>query len=171
MIDLPKPGAYVVRAPHANHFSQGLVQHWLDSQEETPFRSCLWLTASPKNEVRSLLEPYLLKRAGAPKGLDVVSVRNLWAKGHAKNGIRQLCRSLNTLCVLKPALVIIEHAELWFDDSDEPLNRQNPLAQMRLLHQWAHHAQAHVVTTVQGDLPEWSTFADGLADVSDLGEF
>lgn len=171
MIDLPKPGAYVVRAPHANHFSQGLVQHWLDSQEETPFKSCLWLTASPKNEVRNLLEPYLLKRAGAPKGLDVVSVRNLWAKGHAKNGIRQLCRSLNTLCVLKPALVVIEHAELWFDDSDEPLNRQNPLAQMRLLHQWAHHAQAHVVTTVQGDLPEWSTFADGLADVSDLGEF
>ena len=36
MIDLPKPGAYVVRAPHANHFSQGLVQHWLGSQEETP---------------------------------------------------------------------------------------------------------------------------------------
>lgn len=171
MIDLPKPGAYVVRAPHANRFSQSLVQHWLDSQEETPFKSCLWLTASPKNEVRSLLEPYLLKRAGAPKGLDVVSVRNLWAKGHAKNGIRQLCRSLNTLCVLKPALVIIEHAELWFDDSKESLDRQNPLAQMRLLHQWAHHAQAHVVTTVQGDLPEWSTFADGLADVSDFGEF
>lgn len=171
MIDLPKPGAYVVRAPHANHFSQGLVQHWLNSQEETPFKSCLWLTASPKNEVRSLLEPYLLKRAGAPKGLDVVSVRNLWAKGHAKNGIRQLCRSLNTLCVLKPALIVIEHAELWFDDSDEPLDQQNPRAQMRLLHQWAHHAQAHVVTTVQGDLPEWSTFADGLADVSDLGEF
>ncbi len=171
MIDLPKPGAYVVRAPHANRFSQGFVQHWLDSQEETQFKSCLWLTASPKNEVRSLLEPYLLKRAKAPKGLDVVSVRNLWAKGHAKNGIRQLCRSLNTLCVLKPALVIIEHAELWFDESDEPLNRQNPLAQMRLLHQWAGHAQAHVVTTVQGDLPEWSTFADGLADVSDKGEF
>jgi len=171
MIDLPKPGAYVVRAPHANHFSQRMVQHWLDSQEETPFKSCLWLTASPKNEVRSFLAPYLLKRAGAPKGLDVVSVRNLWAKGHAKNGIRQLCRSLNTLCVLKPALVVIDHAELWFDDSEEPLNRQNPLAQMRLLHQWAHHAQAHVVTTVQGDLPEWSTFADGLADVSDQGDF
>ncbi|WP_341236709.1 hypothetical protein [uncultured Limnobacter sp.] len=171
MIDLPKPGAYVVRAPHANHFSQGLVQHWLNSQEETPFKSCLWLTASPKNEVRSFLEPYLLTRTGAPKGLDVVSVRNLWPKGHTKNGIRQLCRSLNTLCVLKPALVIIDHAELWFNDNSEPVSRQNPLAQMRLLHQWAHHAQAHVVTTVQGDLPEWCTFADGLADVSDHGEF
>jgi len=171
MIDLPTPGAYVVRAPHAARFAQSLVQHWLDSQGETPFKSCLWLTASPKNEVRNLLEPYLLKRSHAPKGLDVVSVRNLWAKGHATHGIRQLCRSLDTLCVLQPALVIVEHAELWFNDSNEPLARRSPLAQMRLLNKWAVHAQAHVVTPVQGDLPEWSTFADGLADVSDRGEF
>lgn len=171
MIDLPKPGAYVVRAPQASRFAQELVQHWLDSQEDTPFKACLWLTASPNNEVRALLEPYLLKRATAPKGLDVVSVRKLWAKGHAKNGIRQLCRSLNTLCVLQPALVVIEHAELWFDDSAEPVNQRNPRAHMRLLHQWARHANAHVVTAVQGDLPEWSAFADGVADVNTQGEF
>jgi hypothetical protein len=133
MIDLPTPGAYVVRAPNAASFAQSLVQHWLDSQGETPFKSCLWLTASPKNEVRNLLEPYLLKRSQAPKGLDVVSVRNLWAKGHATHGIRQLCRSLDTLCVLQPALVIVEHAELWFNDSNEPLVRRSPLAQIRLL--------------------------------------
>lgn len=171
MIDLPTPGAYVVRAPNSARFAYSMVQQWLDSQGETAFKSCLWLTASPKNEVRNLLEPYLLKRSQAPKGLDVVSVRNLWAKGHATHGIRQLCRSLDTLCVLQPALVIVEYAELWFNDREEPLPRRSPLAQMRLLNQWAAHAQAHVVIPVQGDLPEWSTFADGLADVSDRGEF
>lgn len=171
MIDLPTPGAYVVRAPHAALFAHSLVQHWLNSQGETPFKSCLWLTTNTQSEVRNLLEPYLLKRSQAPKGLDVVSVRNLWAKGHATHGIRQLCRSLNSLCVLKPALVIVEHAELWFNDSEEPLPRRSPMAQMRLLNKWAVHARAHVVTPVQGDLPEWSTFADGLADVSDRGEF
>lgn len=171
MIDLPKPGAYVVRAPDAIGFSHNLVQHWLDSQEETPFKSCLWLTASPQNEVREMLRPYLLKRVQAPKGLDVVSIGKLLGKNNTKNGIRQLCRSLDTLCVLQPALVIIEHAELWFDHGEESLEKLNPMAQMRLLHQWAGHAQAHVVTPVQDDLPDWSVFADGLADVSNLGEF
>lgn len=171
MIDLPKPGTYVVRAPNAKAFAQDLVQHWLDSQEETPFKSCLWLTASPTREVRNMLEPYLLHRAKAPKGLEVISVRNLWAKGHAVNGIRQLCRSLDTLCVLQPALVLIEHAELWFNNNQEALDRRNPMANMRLMHQWALHAKAHVVTPVQGDLPEWSVFADGLADVDRRGEF
>lgn len=171
MIDLPKPGTYVVRAPHAKNLSQGLVQHWLNSQEETPFKACLWLTASPQKDVQNLLQPYLLKRSQAPKGLDVVSIRNLKVKGSAKNGIRQLCRSLDTLCALQPALVIIEHAELWFDHGDEVLHQRNPMAQMNLLHQWAQHAQAHVVTPVQNDLPDWSVFADGFADVSDMGEF
>jgi hypothetical protein len=170
MIDLPKPGAYVVRTPNARIFSQVMVQHWLDSQEDTPFKSCLWLTASPQHEVHSMLEPYLKARKSALKGLDIVSIRNLWAKGHAKNGIRQLCRSLNTLCVLQPALIIIEHAELWFDDSKESLDKRNPLAHMRLLHQWTRHAKAHVITPIQGDLPEWSVFADGLLDVGPLGE-
>lgn len=171
MIDLPKPGTYVVRAPKADAFAQDMVQHWLDSQEETPFKSCLWLTASPIREVRSMLEPYLFQRTRAPKGLEVVSVRNLWAKGHALNGIRQLCRSLDTLCVLQPALVVLEHAELWLNDSQEPLDRRNPMDKMRLLHQWALHAKAHVLTPVHGDLPEWSVFADGLADVDSRGDF
>lgn len=171
MIDLPKPGAYVVRAPHAKNFTQGLVQHWLNSQEETPFKACLWLTVSPQQEVLHFLEPYLLKRSQAPKGLDVVSVRNLLHRKNTKTGVRELCRSLNTLCVLQPALVIIENAELWFDRGDEALDQQNPMAQMRLLRQWANYAKAHVVTPVQNDLPSWSVFADGLADVSDLGEF
>jgi hypothetical protein len=171
MIDLPKPGTYVVRAPKAEAFAQDIVQHWLDSQEETPFKSCLWLTASPTRNVRNMLEPYLIQRSKAPKGLEVVSVRNLWAKGHALNGIRQLCRSLDTLCVLQPALVVIEHAELWFNDIEEPLDRRNPMTHMRLLHQWAMHANAHVVTPVHGDLPEWSVFADGLADVDRHGDF
>lgn len=171
MIDLPKPGTYVVRAPKAEAFAQDIVQHWLDSQEETPFKSCLWLTASPTRNVRNMLEPYLIQRSKAPKGLEVVSVRNLWAKGHALNGIRQLCRSLDTLCVLQPALVVIEHAELWFNDIEEPLDRRNPMTNMRLLHQWAMHANAHVVTPVHGDLPEWSVFADGLADVDRHGDF
>ena len=171
MIDLPKPGTYVVRAPNAEAFAQDMVQHWLDSQEDTPFKSCLWLTASPTRNVRNMLEPYLLQRNKAPKGLEVVSVRNLWAKGHALNGIRQLCRSLDTLCVLQPALVVIEHAELWFNDIEEPLDRRNPMTNMRLLHQWAMHANAHVVTPVHGDLPEWSVFADGLADVDRHGDF
>lgn len=171
MIDLPKPGTYVVRAPKAEAFAQNAVQHWLDSQEETPFKSCLWLTASPTREVRDMLEPYLIQRTQAPKGLEVVSVRSLWAKGHAMNGIRQLCRSLDTLCVVQPALVVIEHAELWFNNSQEQLNRRNPMANMRLLHQWALHANAHVITPVHGDLPEWSVFADGLADVNMSGEF
>lgn len=172
MIDLPKPGVYVVRAPNAASLSHDLVQKWLDSQEETPFKSCLWLTAGKQGEVRAMLEPYLLKRGQAPKGLDVVSVRNLTAKkSTSNNGIRQLCRSLDTLCVLQPALVIVENAELWFDQGQESLDRLNPMAQMRLLHQWARHAHAHVVTPVQGDLPDWSVFADGLADVNNLGAF
>lgn len=171
MIDLPKPGAYVVRAPHAKNFTQGLVQHWLDSQEETPFKACLWLTVSPQKEVREFLEPYLFKRSQAPKGLDVVSVRNLLRQKNVKTGVRDLCRSLDTLCVLQPALVIIENAELWFDCGEETLEHQNPMAQMRLLRQWASYAKAHVVTPVQNELPSWSVFADGLADVNDLGEF
>lgn len=171
MIDLPKPGAYVLRAPHAGNFSQGLVQHWLDSQEETSFKACLWLTTSPQGEVRNMLEPYLSHRAKAPKGLDVVSVRDLWRQGRAHTGVRQLCRSLNTLCVLKPSLVIIEHAGLWFNQEGEALNKRNPMAHMRLLHQWAQYAQASVVTVVQGDLPQWSVFADGLADVNEQGDF
>lgn len=171
MINLPKPGAYVLRAPHAEKFSQGLVQHWLDSQEETSFNACLWLTTSPQREVHNMLGPYMGHRARAPKGLDVVSVRDLWRKGHSHTGIRQLCRSLNTLCVLKPCLVIIEHAGLWFNQESEALNRRNPMSHMRLLHQWALHARASVVTVVQGDLPQWSVFADGLADVNERGDF
>lgn len=171
MIDLPKPGAYVLRAPHAGNFSHGLVQHWLDSQEETSFKACLWLTTSPQSEVRNMLEPYLSHRAKAPKGLDVVSVRDLWRQGKAQTGIRQLCRSLNTLCVLKPSIVIIEHAGLWFNQEGETLNNRNPMAHMRLLHQWALHAQASVVAVVQGDLPQWSVFADGLTDVNERGDF
>ncbi|MCR2747106.1 hypothetical protein [Limnobacter parvus] len=171
MIDLPKPGAYVVRAPNAKSFSQGLVQYWLNSQEETPFKACLWLTASPHKEVRSLLEPYLRKRSKALKGLDVVSVKNLPGKTGSQNGVRQLCRSMDSLCVLQPALVVLEHADMWFDHGDELLHERNPMSQMRLLNQWALHAQAHVVTPVQGDLPDWGVFADGLADVTDQGDF
>lgn len=171
MIDLPKPGAYVLRAPHAGKFSQGLVQHWLDSQEETSFQSCLWLTTCPQGDVLQLLEPYLGHRGKAPKGLDVVSARDLWKKGEARSSIRQLCQSLDTLCVLKPSLVIIEHAWLWFNQEGEALNNRNPMAHMRLLHRWALHAQASVVAVVQGDLPQWSVFADGLADVNEQGDF
>lgn len=171
MIDLPKPGAYVLRAPHAGNFSQRLVQHWLDSQEETSFKACLWLTTSKQSEVRNMLEPYLGHQAKAPKGLDVVSVRDAWRKGQSHTGIRQLFRSINTLCVLKPGVVILEHAELWFNLESEALNKRNPMAQMRLLHQWALHAQASVVIVVQGDLPPWSVFADGLADVNERGDF
>ncbi|WP_334118818.1 hypothetical protein [Limnobacter sp.] len=171
MIDLPKPGAYVLRAPHAGNFSQGLVQHWLDSQEETSFKACLWLTTSRQSDLRNMFEPYLSNKAKAPKGLDVVSVRDVWRQGRAHTGIRQLCRSLNTLCVLKPSLVIVEHAGLWFNQEDEVLSKRNPMAHMRLLHQWALHARASVVTVVQGDLPQWSVFADGLADVNERGDF
>ena len=171
MIDLPKPGNYVVRAPQTEAFSQGLIQHWLNSQEETAFKSCLWITTSPQGEVFKFLKPYLGHRAKTPKGLDVVSARSLWKKGEIHGSIRQLCRSLNTLCILKPALVIIEHAWLWFDHQSETLNKRNPMAQMQLLHQWALHAQASVVTVAQGDLPPWSVFADGLADVNEQGNF
>ena len=121
MIDLPKPGAYVVRTAQANNFSKNLVLNWLGFPAISPMKACLWLTASPNNEVQSLLEPYLLKRADATKGLDVVSVRDMVQKGCPTNSIRQLCRSLNTLSILQPTLVILEHAELWFNNSQEPL--------------------------------------------------
>ena len=171
MIDLPKPGAYVVRAPHAEDFSKSLVQHWLNSQEETPFKSCLWVTTSAQDDVFKFLEPYLSHRTKTPRGLDVVSARDLWKKGQTRNSVRQLCRSLNTMCFLKPALVIIENALLWFDDQSETLNKRNPMAQMQLLHRWALHAQASVLTIEQGDLPPWSVFADGLADLNAQGHF
>ncbi|HEX4857056.1 MAG TPA: hypothetical protein VFV28_09595 [Limnobacter sp.] len=171
MIDLPKPGAYVVRAPDADAFSGSVVQHWLDSQEETPFKACLWLTARPTRLVRQLLEPYLLNTASAPKGLDVISVRRLLGKGSTSSGMRDLCRSLNTVLALKPALVVIDHAALWFQNTGEELANRNPMAQMHLLQQWARYARAHVVAPVENELPEWCTFADGLAEVDSRGQF
>lgn len=170
-MDLPKPGAYVVRANQVDTLTRELVQGWLDSQEETPFKACLWLTAAPTQKVRTFLEPFLLQPGGAPKGLDVVSIRKLLEAGGGEEGVRALCRSLNTLCVLQPALVILEHAALWFNDASEPLAQRNQQAQMRLLQQWARYAHAHVVVPVEADLPPWAAFADGLADVSNQGQF
>lgn len=171
MIDLPKPGAYVVRAPKASEFSASVVQHWLHAQEETPFKACLWLTARPAADIRRLLEPHLLSRSTMLNGLDVISLRSLANRGQAFTGVRQLCRALNTVLVLKPALVIIEQAGLWFQNAGEALEHRNPMAQMHLLQQWARHAKAHVLTPVEDTLPDWCTFADGLADVDEQGQF
>ncbi|HEX4916896.1 MAG TPA: hypothetical protein VFV43_03250 [Limnobacter sp.] len=170
MFDLPKPGVYVVRAPHVDGCTMAMVEHWLLSQEETRYKACLWLTAIAQNVVRDLLQTHMRKRR-APKGLDVISIRELIRRSLDAGGIRALCRSLDTLRVLDPTLVIVEYADLWFKSADMPLDQRNAMDQMRLLHQWALHANAHVLLPVQNDLPTWSVFADGLADVDAIFQF
>ncbi|HEX4880417.1 MAG TPA: hypothetical protein VFV39_11265 [Limnobacter sp.] len=166
MFDLPKPGVYVVRAPQTGACASAVVEHWLNAQEETRFKACLWITGNTQGAVRDLLQTHLATRR-APKGLDVISVRALRGQAQVQGGVRSLCRSLDTLRVLEPALVVVEHADLWFNSTDMALEQRNPMDQMRLFHQWAEHANAHVLLPVEGDLPGWSVFADGLADVSD----
>ncbi|WP_370260856.1 hypothetical protein [Limnobacter sp.] len=170
MFDLPKAGVYVVRANQAETCATRMVEHWLRTRKQERFKSCLWMSASPQHTLRAVLEPHLSSRRRAPKGLDVVSVRQLLKHPQHDAGVRTLCRSLDTLLVLKPALVIIERADLWFNNPDLPVEQRNPLEQMRLLHQWARYANAHVLLPVEGELPNWGVFADGLADVSDALE-
>ncbi|HEX4844100.1 MAG TPA: hypothetical protein VFV57_10550 [Limnobacter sp.] len=170
MFDLPKPGVYVVRAPNADACAMAVVEHWLLSQEDTRYKACLWLTGIAQNAVRDMLHPHMRKHR-APRGLDVISVRDLRKQADDAGGIRTLCRSLDTLRVLDPALVIVEHADLWFQSTSMPLDQRNPMDQLRLLHQWALHANAHVLLPVQQDLPAWGVFADGLADVDALFQF
>lgn len=163
------PGVYSVRAEDAAHFAKNTVLSWLDNQEHTPYKGLLWLTAAPQQEVMQCLQPYLSNRRSAPKGLDVLSVRSVLAKGQASNSIRALCRSFNTLTVLKPCLVVFEHAHLWFASGQESLEESNPSDQMRLLHQWAAYANARIILPLQGAHPDWSAFADGLSEVDSRG--
>lgn len=170
MLSFECPGVYVVRAHHADQFAQSTVEAWLTTNGLSPYKSCLWLTARPEHEIQSSLRFHLeQKHTPHLKGLDVVSIRPLLTHGGGPEGIRQLCRALNSLIVLKPALVVIEHADLWFDHGDEPLEHKHPFAEMSLFQRWAQHAKAHVVLPCPDNLAPWTVFASGLTDLNESG--
>ncbi|HEY1059914.1 MAG TPA: hypothetical protein VGE55_14405 [Limnobacter sp.] len=171
MIQNTDAGVYAIRSANAQGTAQGMVQGWLRQDPDFgAIRGCLWMTASPQGRVRSFLQPYLQKRSSAPKGLDVVSVRHLLAREGGEEGVKQLCRSLNSLVVLKPGLVILEHPDLWFDHGDAELSALNPLFQMRLMQRWARYAHCKVLLCIEGEIPHWCAFADGLAELDERGE-
>lgn len=169
-MNLARPGVYAVRSNDAAAFATSTVEHWLNAEGESPLKSCLWLTAKPQAELRKFLEPHLLTRHQALKGLDVVSIRPLLETQGGSGGVRELCRSLNSLLVLKPAQVVMEHAALWFDRGDEPLEKRNPRAKIELLHRWAQHANVRVILPIEDAFSQWCVFADGLAQADTAGE-
>jgi hypothetical protein len=169
MLTLPRPGVYAIRSEHAQRLAQTTVDTWLNAQEARTTPACLWLTSRSEADIHRALKLHL--RLGGPhiKGLDVVSTRPLSTQGKNPSGIRQLCRALNSLIVLQPALVVIEHAELWFDHGHEPLEHRSTHAQMALLQRWAHYANAHIILPITNPLPAWCVFANGLADADPSG--
>jgi hypothetical protein len=170
MLSFECPGVYVVRAHSADQFAQSTVEAWLNTNGLSPYTSCLWLTARPQNDIQTSLRFYLdQKNAPHLKGLNVVSIRPLFTHGGGPEGIRQLCRALNSMIVLKPALVVIEHADLWFDQGNEPLEHSHPFADMALLQRWAKHANAHIVLPCSENLAPWSVFASGLTSLNESG--
>ncbi|MCQ8895418.1 hypothetical protein NQT62_03065 [Limnobacter humi] len=171
MLQATLAGVYAIRSANAQGTAQAMVQSWLRQDALwTDIRGCLWMTASPQSHVRQFLQPYLQRRAAAPKGLDVVSVRHLWSRGGGEDGVQQLCRSLHGLVVLKPGLVILEHPSLWFDHGQAALSELNPLFQMRLMQRWARYANCRVLLCIEGEIPHWCAFADGLAELDERGE-
>ena len=171
MIEFAKPGTYVIKADSATSFAQSLVAQWLEAQHSSKFKGCLWFTTRPQQEVRDFIEPHLNKPRSFLKGLDVVSSRAMFKQGGTKATVKHLCRSLESLTVLKPVLIVIEEPSLWFNNAEETLDQRNAHAHMRLLNRWANHANACVVTPVETEAPRWAVFADGYADVSLGGEF
>ena len=171
MIEFAKPGTYVLKADSASGLAQSLVAQWLEAQDNSKFKGCLWFTTRPQQEVREIIEPHLDKPYSFLKGLDVVSTRAMLKRAEDKITVKHLCRSLESLAVLKPVLIVLEEPELWLNNAQDTLDQRNALAQMRLLNRWANHANACVVTPVETQAPRWAVFADGYADMSLDGEF
>lgn len=171
MIDLAKPGTYVVKADSAREFAHTLIQDWLESQGGSKFKGCLWLTTRSQHEVREIIQPHLGKPHPFLKGLDVVSSRAMLKQGDNKATVRQLCRALESLTVLKPVLIVLEEPNIWFNNADDSIDQRNALSHMRILNRWANHAKACVVASVENEAPRWAVFADGYADVSQNGAF
>ncbi len=171
MIHFAKPGTYVIKADSAKSFAQSLVAQWLDAQDQSKFKGCLWFTTRPQQEVRDFIEPHMDKPHSFLKGLDVVSTRSMLKQGSKKATVKHLCRSLESLTVLKPVLIVLEAPSLWLNNTEEALDQRNAHAHMRLLNRWANHANACVVTPVETEAPRWAVFADGYADVTIGGEF
>ena len=171
MFKTPKDGVYVVRNAQAQKVAVDWVRHWLKAIPGTVPPACLWLTALPAADVRQVLAPALATQSPALRGLDVVSTRALQAlpEGVERDGVRQLCRALDSMIVLKPGWVILEQAELWFDHGDEPIDKATSLAQMQLLQRWARHAGVSVILPVQGEFAPWCLFADGLVETTPEG--
>lgn len=157
-------GVYIVRTQDARQFAATCVLDWVKNPQSSRFRSCLWLTTQPVKTIEAILKPHLQSSNKALRGLDVISVRKLSPAQRKKASAKTLCKSLDTLSVLSPRLVVVEDMGLWLNTRPDKLLESSPLFQLGTLQSWAHLRAASVMLPLEESLPPWSAFVDGLAD-------
>lgn len=160
------PGVYTLRTSLATDLALNLSSFWLLGEQFQRFKSVLWISLEAKEVLYPQVLPLLETTVAHPRGFNLLSIKYSVDNQKIRGGSDHFTDMLSSLLVFNPSLILVEGLDHWLGASSEPLLKQNPILQTRYLRKWCRETNTSVVSITDGELPIWSGFCDGLADVS-----
>jgi hypothetical protein len=160
------PGVYTLRTGQATELALNLSSFWLLGEQYQAFKSVLWISLEADKVLYPQVMPLLESAVRHPRGFNLISIKNSVADQTIRGGSDHFTDMLSSLLVFSPSLILVEGLNNWLGAASEPLLNRNPILQTRYLRKWCRETKTSVVSIVDGALPIWSGFCDGLADVS-----
>lgn len=160
------PGVYTLRTTSATGLALNLSSFWLLGEQFQKFKSVLWISLEAGTVLHPQVLPLLESATVHPRGFNLLSIKASVESQQISGGSDHFTDMLSSLLVFKPSLILVEGLDHWLGAASEPLIKRNPILQTRYLRKWCRDTHTSVVSIVDGELPIWSGFCDGLADVS-----
>lgn len=160
------PGIYCVRTEKPAELVLNTIPKWAQYSTLADIKGFCWLTSTADQTLVDELGPLIHHRGRRLKGLDVISMSNRPSVGQ----VRDLVKLLDSACPLRPGVVWIENLEQWLSDQGWAIFRMDSLQQIRFLSRWCEKRKVTIIGLIEKDLPVWSSFANGLADMDGNGE-
>ncbi|MDH4395645.1 MAG: hypothetical protein QE278_08195 [Limnobacter sp.] len=160
------PGIYTLRTNQATELALNLSSFWLLGEQFQQFKSVLWISLESTEVLHPQVMPLLESAIRHPRGFNLISIKNSIDEQKIRGGSDHFTDMLSSLLVFSPSLILVEGLDHWLGAASEPLLNRNPILQTRYLRKWCRETRTAVISIVDGELPIWSGFCDGLADVS-----
>lgn len=160
------PGVYTIRTSKATDLALNLSSFWLLGEQFQQFKSVLWISLEADQVLYPQVIPLLESTVVHPRGFNLISIKGSVESQTIRGGSDHFTDMLSSLIVFNPCLILVEGLDHWLSASSEPLLSRNPILQTRYLRKWCRQTSTSVVSITDKDLPLWSGFCDGLAEVS-----
>lgn len=160
------PGVYTLRTSKATDLALNLSSFWLLGEQFQQFKSVLWISLEADQVLYPQVIPMLESTVVHPRGFNLISIKSSVENQKIRGGSDHFTDMLSSLLVFNPSLILVEGLDNWLGAASEPLLNRNPILQTRYLRKWCRQTHTSVVSITDRELPIWSGFCDGLAEVS-----